>query len=123
LATIDQDQIVSDLSIRFNAGWQPSNWSNVTYPTTTVVDVTWSPALAVDQVIPGSDGNWSSVLVSPGHLRLTRTGPFDATGFQPEPEILLKKPTTTTVVTANFSITTANTPALSATASTRSTPY
>jgi hypothetical protein len=87
------------------------------------VDVTWSPALAVDQVIPGSDGNWSSVLVSPGHLRLTRTGPFDATGFQPEPEILLKKPTTTTVVTANFSITTANTPALSATASTRSTPY
>ena len=74
-------------------------------------------------MIPGSDGHWSSVLVSPGHLRLTRTGPFDASGFQPEPEILLKKPSTATLVTAGFTITTANTPALTATSSIRSTPY
>ena len=93
------------------------------YPTTTIVDVTWSPALAVDQVLTGSDGDWSYVLVSPGHLRLVRTGPFDASGFQPEPELLLKKPATTTVVTAGFTVTTGNTPAVSATASTRSTPY
>ncbi len=123
LATIDQDQKVADLSIRFNVGWQPSNWNNVTYPTTTVVDVTWSPALAVDQVIPGSDGDWAYVLVAPGHLRLIRTGAFDASGFQPEPEILLKKPSTSVTVTATFAVTTANTAALSATASTRSVPY
>lgn len=123
LATIDQDQKVADLSIRFNIGWQPSNWNNVTYPTTTIVDVTWSPALSVDQVIPGSDGDWTYVLVAPGHLRLIRTGTFDNSGFQPEPEILLKKPTTATSVTATFAVSTANTAALSATASTLSIPY
>lgn len=122
-AVIDQDSILSDLSMRVNVGWFPSSWSNVVYPTTMTVDVTWSPALSVDRVVPGNDGTWTWKQASPGHVVLTRTGSFDTSGFQPEPEILLIKPPTSQTVTATFTATTPNTANLTKTASTTSVPY
>ena len=122
-AIIDQDGKLSDLSVRFNLGWFPSNWNQVSYPTTMTMDVTWSPALAVDQVITGSDGTWTYTLIEPGKMRLTRTGNFDTSGFQPEPEILLVKPSTRQDVQVSFSASAPNSPTLTRTASTTSIPY
>lgn len=123
-ATIDQDgTYLSDLSVRFNIGWFPSNWNQVAYPTTMSVDVTWTPALAVDKVIAGSDGTWTYTLIEPGKMRLTRTGSFDTSGFQPEPEILLVKPTTQQNVQVSFSASAPNSPTLTRSASTTSIPY
>jgi Flp pilus assembly pilin Flp len=122
-AVIDQDSITSDLSVRVNLSWYPNSWSDVSYPQTNTIDVTWSPALAVDQVITGTDGAWTYTVVGDGHLRLTRTGSFDTSGFQPEPEILLKKPSTTQQVTVSFSASAPNSPTLTASSSTTSVPY
>jgi len=123
-AVIDQDDAyLSDLSVRFNLGWFPSDWNQVAYPSTMTMDVTWSPALAVDKVMPGSDGTWTYTLISPGKMRLTRTGNFDTSGFQPEPEILLVKPTTRQAVQVSFSATAPNSPTLTRSASTTSIPY
>ncbi|MFT4108745.1 hypothetical protein [Propionicimonas sp.] len=122
-AVIDQDEVLGDLSARVNIGWFPSNWNQVTYPETMTIDVTWSPALDVDKVTTGSDGTWSWTLVAPGHIRLTRTGSFDTSGFQPEPEILLKKPATTQTVTATFTASAPNTPTVTRTSTTTSYPY
>ncbi|PFG16206.1 hypothetical protein ATK74_0738 [Propionicimonas paludicola] len=122
-AVIDQDAILSDLSVRFNLGWFPSDWNQVSYPTTMTMDVTWSPALAVDKVIAGSDGTWTYTLIEPGKMRLTRTGSFDTSGFQPEPEILLVKPATRQSVQVSFSASAPNSPTLTRTASTTSIPY
>ncbi len=122
-AIIDQDGKLSDLSVRFNLGWFPSNWNQVSYPTTMTMDVTWSPALAVDQVITGSDGTWTYTLIEPGKMRLTRTGNFDTSGFQPEPEILLVKPSTRQQVQVSFSASAPNSPTLTRTASATSIPY
>ncbi len=122
-ALIDQDGNINDLSMRVNVGWFPNSWSNVSYPTSMTVDVTWSPALAVDQVITGNDGAWSWKQVSDGHIVLTRSGSFDTSGFQPEPEILLAKPATSQVVSATFTAAAPNTPSITKTASTTSVPY
>lgn len=122
-ATIDQDANLSDLSVRFNMGWFPNDWNQPTYPTTMSVDVTWSPALAVDQVITGSDGDWTYTLISPGTMRLTRTGTFDTSGFWPEPEILLTKPSSWQTVRVSFTATAPNSPTVTRSASTLSIPY
>ena len=122
-AVVDQDQRKRDLSARFNIGWSPDSWSGVVYPDSLTVDVTWSPALAVDQVITGSSGSWDYTLVAPGHLRLTRSGALDTRGFNPEPQILLTKPTTAQDVSVTFTATAPNSPSVSATSTTRSTPY
>lgn len=122
-AVVDQDQRKRDLSARFNIGWSPDSWSGVVYPDSLTVDVTWSPALEVDQVITGSSGRWDYTLVAPGHLRLTRSGALDTRGFNPEPEILLTKPATAQNVSVTFTATAPNSPSVSATSTTRSTPY
>lgn len=122
-AVIDQDGNINDLSMRVNVGWFPNSWSNVSYPESMTVDVTWSPALAVDQVITGNDGVWSWKQVSDGHIVLTRSGSFDTSGFQPEPEILLVKPTTSQTVTATYTAAAPNTPSITKTATTKSVPY
>ena len=122
-AVVDQDQRKRDLSARFNIGWSPDSWSGVVYPDSLTVDVTWSPALEVDQVITGSSGHWDYTLVAPGHLRLTRSGALDTRGFNPEPEILLTKPATAQNVSVTFTATAPNSPSVSATSTTRSTPY
>jgi Flp pilus assembly pilin Flp len=123
-ATVDQDDLyLSDLSVRLNVGWFPNSWSQVSYPTTMTVDVTWSPALAVDKVITGSDGAWTYTLIEPGKMRLTRTGDFDTSGFQPEPEILLVKPTIQQAVQVSFSAAAPNSPTVTRSASTTSIPY
>lgn len=122
-ATVDQDQILSCLSARFNLSWYPSSWSNVTWPQQMTVDVYWSPTLDVYDVIPGSNGTWTSQLVEPGHLRLVRTGTFNSSGLQPEPEILLKKPTTRQDVIVTFVASAPNTPTVNRAAATTSWPY
>ncbi len=123
-ATVGQDDVYSsDLSVRMNVAWSPNDWNQPTYPTTMTVEVTWSPALAVDKVVTGSDGTWSYTLVSAGKMRLTRTGSFDNSGFQPEPEILLVKPKTQQVVQTSFSASAPNSPVITSTASTTSIPY
>lgn len=122
-AVVDQDQRKRDLSARFNLGWFPESWSNVEYPETLTVDVTWTPALEVDQVITGSSGSWQYTLVAPGHLRLTRTGDLTTSGFTPEPQILLVKPDTTQNVTVTFTASAPNTPAISGTSTTIAVPY
>ena len=122
-SVIDQDQNKNDLSIRLNLSWFPNDWNNVSYPQRLVIDVTWSPALEVDQVIPGTNGAWEYAQIGPGHIQLIRTGAFDTSGLQPEPEILLKKPATTQVVSASFSAATPNTPTVTASSSTTSIPY
>jgi len=123
-ATVDQDgSYLSDLSVRFNMGWFPSDWNQVVYPTTMTMDVTWSPALDVDKVMTGSDGAWTYTQIGPGQMRLTRTGEFDTGGFWSEPEILLVKPTTRQAVQVSFSASAPNSPTVTRTASTTSTPY
>ncbi len=104
-------------------GWFPTNWNDVTYPHPTPVDLVWSPAQEVDKVRLGNDGTWTSTQVTPGHLRLTRTGPLATSGFQREPEVLLKKPATTETVSATFTINTPNTPGITRNASTTSVAY
>lgn len=123
-ASIGQDDTyVADLSVRMNVAWSPNNWNQPTYPTTMTVEVTWSPALPVDKVVTGSDGTWTYTLLSPGKMRLTRTGSFDNSGFQPEPEILLVKPKTQQFVQASFTASAENSPTITSTASTTSFPY
>lgn len=122
-AVVDQDQRKRDLSARFNLGWFPNSWADVQYPESLTVDVSWSPALEVDQVITGNSGSWDYTLVSPGHLRLTHTGAVTTSGFNPQPEILLTKSDTTEKVTVTFSAEAPNTPPVSATSSTTSVPY
>ncbi len=122
-AVVDQDQRKRDLSARVNLGWSPNSWSNVEYPQTVTIDVTWTPALEIDQVITGSSGHWDVTVVGPGHLRLTRSDTFDTGGFQPEPEILLVKPDTTQEVSVTFTATAPNTPPVSRTATTTAIPY
>lgn len=123
-ANIGQDDVYpSDLSVRMNLAWSPNDWNQPTYPTTMTVEVTWSPALAVDKVVTGSDGSWTYTLVGAGKMRLTRTGSFDNSGFQPEPEILLVKPKTQQLVQASFSASAPNSPTITSTASTTSIPY
>ncbi len=122
-AVVDQDQRKRDLSARFNLGWSPDSWSNVEYPESVTVDVTWTPALEVDQVITGETGKWEYTLVEPGHLTLTRTGTLDTGGFNPEPEILLVKSDTTENVTVTFTATASNTPSVTETSTTTSVPY
>ena len=122
-AVVDQDQRKRDLSARFNLGWFPDSWSDVEYPESLTVDVTWSPALEVDQVITGSSGKWEYTLVEPGHMRLVRTGAVDAGGFNPEPEILLTKPERTQDVTVTFTAKAPNAPSVVATSTTTAVPY
>lgn len=122
-ATVDQDQILSCLSARVNVSWYPSSWSDVAWPQSMTVDVRWTPALEVYAVYPGTNGSWTSTLVEPGHLQLTRTGPFTSSGFQPEPEILLRKPAYRQDVSVTFTASAPNTPSISRAATTAAWPY
>lgn len=115
-ATIDQDQINADLSIRINIGWEPVSWNAVVYPQTMSVVITWSPALSIDSITPGTDGTWTVDAQMPGYVKLTRAGQFDNSGFNPEPEILLIKPTPASSVSVTFTATAPNTPTVIASA-------
>lgn len=117
LATIDQDQINADLSIRINIGWEPVSWNAVVYPQTMSVAITWTPALSIDSITPGNDGTWTVDSQMPGDVKMTRTGQFDNSGFQPEPEILLVKPSPASSVSVTFTATAPNTPTVIANAS------
>ena len=122
-AVVDQDQRLDCLSIRVNMSWFPTNWNGYRYPQTVVLDITWTPGLDVAEIIPGSDGVWQFRRIAPNHLRLARTGDFDPSGFQPEPEILLTKPGVSQQVQVTFVATAALTPSVSATSTTWSVPY
>lgn len=123
---IDQEKsnvCLNCLSIRMNLSWFPNNWNGPTYPQMMAIDVTWDPALSVWKVIPGDDGSWQYALIEPGHMRLVRTGTFDSSGLQPEPEVILNKPSMNQTVTAHFTATAPHTPTVTATSSTWSVWY
>ena len=123
LTAIDQDQELHRLSVRTNISWFPTDWNSPVYPDKTTIDIKWSPALEYDRAILGHDGTWTAELVGTGHIRMVRTGVFDTSGFQPEPELLLIKPDTQQTVTATWTVQTGNTPPITAQSSTVSVPY
>lgn len=122
-AVIEQDQRKRDLSVRFNLGWTADDPDYTGHPESVTVDVTWSPALEVDQVITGETGKWEYTLVEPGHMRLTRTGTLDEGGFNPEPEILLTKSYRYETVEVTFTAEAPDTPPVSESDATISNPW